>query len=361
MNRKVKKRKLLKGEKVSEVKRKLQLIGLDNLIWVLVIFIVLINSIFVPKFLSSRNLINIFYHSSSLALLVLGQGIVLIAGQIDLSIESTLAFAPGVAILLCNSLFPGTNAIIQIVLTLIIGMIVGLANGLLITQLKMSPLLETLSANIILRGLVLFLLPFSITKLSPGYTFAGSARTFGNIPVALLVLFGFFSAFMFIMHKTRFGRFLIATGGNSRASYIAGINVNRMVIYSFVISGLLAASAGILTVGRQGIVSNQMGSGLAIMSIAGAILGGVALSGGKGIVFGMLGGVVLLSIFDNSLNLLAVNVYLIAVVRGLLILFAIIMDSFKTNIRISILQKEKLKMLTEKIQKSIKPGMQTTE
>ena len=143
---------------MSKVKRELQLICLDNLIWVLIIFLVLINSIFVPKFLTYRNIINIFYHSSSLGLLVLAQGIVLMAGQIDLSIESTLAFAPGVAILLCNSLFLGTNPIIQIALTLIIGMIVGLANGLLITQLKMNSLLETLSTNIILRGLVLFLL-----------------------------------------------------------------------------------------------------------------------------------------------------------------------------------------------------------
>ena len=337
-----------------EVKGKLQLICLDNLIWVLIIFLVLINSIFVPKFLSSRNIINIFYHGSSLGLLVLAQGIVLITGNIDLSIESTLAFAPGVAILLCNSLFPGSNFIIQIVLTLIIGMIVGLVNGLLITQLKMNSLLETLSTNIILRGLILFLIPFAITKLSPGYIFAGSARTLGNIPVAVLVSFGFFFLFMFIMYKTRFGRFLIATGGNPRASYIAGININRMVIYSFVVSGLLASSAGILTAGRQGLVSNQMGNGLGIMSIAGAILGGVALSGGKGTIFGMLGGLVLLSIFDNSLNLLAVNVFLIAVIKGLLILCAIIMDSFKSNIRISILQKEKLKILTERTSKSIK-------
>ena len=125
---------------MSKAKRELQLVCLDNLIWVLIIFLVLINSIFVPKFITYRNIINIFYHSSSLGLLVLAQGIVLIAGQIDLSIESTLAFAPGVAILLCNLLLPGINPIIQIALTLIIGMIVGLVNGLLITQLKMNSL-----------------------------------------------------------------------------------------------------------------------------------------------------------------------------------------------------------------------------
>jgi simple sugar transport system permease protein/ribose transport system permease protein len=156
------------------------------------------------------------------------------------------------------------------------------------------------------------------------------------------------------MYRTRFGRFLTAIGGNPRASYIAGINVNKITIYSFIISGFLAASAGILTAGRQGLVSNQMGNGLAIMSLAGAILGGVSLYGGKGTVFGMLGGVVLLSVLDNFLILLAVNVFLISAIKGILILLAIVMDSVKSKTRISILEKEKLRILNEKIQRSIK-------
>ena len=337
-----------------KAKTKLQLLILDNLIWVLIILLVFINSIFVPKFFTYNNLINIFYHSSALGLLVLGQGIVLISGHLDLSIESTLAFAPGVAILLCNSLFPGTSPIIQIILTLIVGMIIGLINGILITQLKMNALLETLSVNIILRGLTLFLIPFSITKLSLIFTFAGSAKVFRDIYLAILIMFAFFAIFMFIMYRTRFGRFLTAIGGNPRASYIAGINVNKITIYSFIISGFLAASAGILTAGRQGLVSNQMGNGLAIMSLAGAILGGVSLHGGKGTVFGMLGGVVLLSVLDNFLILLAVNVFLISTIKGILILLAIVMDSVKSKTRISILEKEKLRILNEKIQRSIK-------
>jgi ribose/xylose/arabinose/galactoside ABC-type transport system permease subunit len=346
---------------VSGIKRTLQLMVLDNLIWVMIIFLVFINSIFVPNFLTYHNLINILYHGSSLGLLVLAQGIVLIVGNLDLSIESTLAFAPGITLLLCGALFPGISPLIQITITLVIGMMIGLFNGMLIVQLKMNPLLETLSANIILRGLTLFLIPFSLTKLPPGYTFFGSAKTFGDIQVAVLIMFAIFIIFMFIMHRTRFGRFLIATGGNPKASYIAGINVNKMIIYSFMISGVIAASAGILTVGRQGLVSNQMGVNLGIMSLAGAILGGVSLKGGKGTVFGMLGGVVLLSIFDNFLNLLAVNVFLIAVIKGSLILFAIIMDSVKTNLRISILEKEKLKILTEKMQRPFKSEMPTVE
>jgi len=330
---------------MSRIRTRLQILALDNMIWVMIVVLFILGAVFVPKFFTYRNIINIFYHVSALGLLILAQGIVLIVGQLDLSNESILAFAPGIAILVCNALFPGINPAVQIGMTLVIGMAVGSVNGLLITKLRMNSLLETLAANIILRGFVLLFIPFTILNVAPGYIFAGSARTVGNVPVAVFTVLGTFLIFRFIMQKTRFGRFLIATGGNPRASYIAGLKVDKMVISAFVLSGLLAALAGILVVGRQGSVSNSMGTGLAIMSIAGAILGGVSLFGGRGTVFGMLGGALLLSMFSNFLNLLAVNVYLVNIYKGFLILFAIILDSSKLRIRLSILSREKVRKL----------------
>jgi simple sugar transport system permease protein len=249
--------------------------------------------------------------------------------------------------LICNALFPGIYPAVQIAMTLVIGMAVGSVNGLLITKLRMNALLETLAANIVLRGFVLLFIPFSILDLAPGYIFAGSARTVGNVPVAVFTMLGTFFIFGFIMQKTRFGRFMIATGGNPKASYIAGIKVDKMVIAAFALSGLFSALAGILVAGRQASISNSMGSGLAIMSIAGAILGGVSLFGGRGTVSGMLGGALLLSMFGNFLNLLAVNVYLVNIIKGFLILFAIILDSVKLRLRLSILSREKIRKLKE--------------
>lgn len=332
---------------MSGVKLRLKLLALDNLIWVLIIVLFIINAFFVPKFFTYRNIINIFYHVSTLGLLILAQGIVLMVGELDLSVESNLAFGPGMAILICNALFPGIIPIVQILLTILISMIIGFFNGLLITKLRMNSLLETLASNIILRGFILLLVPFSLINLAPGYSYAGSARTFGNIPVAVIILLGTYLIFGLIMGKTRFGRFLVATGGNRKASYIAGVNVNNMTISAFVLSGLLAALAGLLAAGRQGSISNSMGSGLAIMSIAGAILGGVSLSGGRGTVFGMLGGALLLSMFSNFLNLLAVNVYLVNIIKGFLILFAIILDSTKVRLRAYILYKEKVNIMNK--------------
>jgi simple sugar transport system permease protein/ribose transport system permease protein len=330
---------------MSNLRTKTQLYVLDNLIWVLIVLLFVVDAFVVPKFFTYNNILNIFYHVAALGVLILAQGFVLLVGQLDLSIESVMAFAPGMAILVSRAFFPDMNPFIQILLTLGVGALVGVFNGTLITMLKMNSLLETLAANIILRGFVLLLLPFSIMNLKPWYIFWGSARILWNIPVAILVMIGLFALFSILLSQFRFGRFLIATGGNPKASNIAGVNVNRMSILAYMIAGLLAAVAGLLAAGRQSSISNTLGNGFGIMSIAGAILGGVSLSGGRGTVSGMLGGALLLSLFDNFLNLLAVNVYWVSIIKGSLILFAIVLDSVKVRARNYILNQERLRQM----------------
>ena len=330
---------------MSKLRTKTQLYVLDNLIWVLIVLLFVVDAFVVPKFFTYNNILNIFYHVAALGVLILAQGFVLLVGQLDLSIESVMAFAPGMAILVSRAFFPDMNPFVQILLTLGVGALVGVFNGTLITMLKMNSLLETLAANIILRGFVLLLLPFSIMNLKPWYIFWGSARILWNIPVAILVMIGLFALFSILLSQFRFGRFLIATGGNPKASNIAGVNVNRMSILAYLIAGLLAAVAGLLAAGRQSSISNTLGNGFGIMSIAGAILGGVSLSGGRGTVSGMLGGALLLSLFDNFLNLLAVNVYWVSIIKGSLILFAIVLDSVKVRARNYILNQERLRQM----------------
>lgn len=212
---------------MENIKTRLQLFALDNLIWVLIIFIFTVNAFFVPKFFTYGNILNILYHVSALGVLILAQGFVLFVGQLDLSLESVMAFAPGVTVLISRAFFPGIPVFLQIFLTLAIGIVIGLINGSLITFLKMNSLLETLAANIMLRGFVLLLLPFSIMNLKAGYIFWGGGRTIGNIPVAAFVMIGLFIIFSFLLKNFKIGRFLMATGGNPEASNIAGINVKK--------------------------------------------------------------------------------------------------------------------------------------
>jgi simple sugar transport system permease protein/ribose transport system permease protein len=327
-------------------KLQVELFLLENLIWVILAGFFLLNAMFTPMFASYGNLVNILYHSAIMSMLVLGEGLILVIGHLDLSIESTLVFAPGVAMLLATRWLPFTlDPVTAIILTLAIGAMIGFFNGFCIAKIEVNPFLQTLSMMIILRGLALFLIPLSIFPLDKVYTFAGQARTIGNIPVAVPIVFAIFLIFHFVMQYTSFGRHFMATGGNAKASYISGINTNRMIIYAFVIAGLLAAVAGLLAAGRQNSVSNTMGEGMVLLAFAGAILGGASLEGGKGTPLGMLGGALLLGMFSNSLNLLGVGVTLVYATQGALIFVAIVLDRGRIKVRNYLLHQEQVRRL----------------
>lgn len=327
-------------------KLQLSLLLLDNLIWVIVAGFFLLNVIITPKFATYDNLVNILYHSAIMSLLVLAQGMVMIIGSLDLSTESILAFAPGIAILLATKWLPvSLDPITCIILTIAVGALMGLFNGVMIAKVQVNHFLQTLSMLIMLRGLVLFLVPFSIFPLATAYTYAGQARMAGNIPVAIPLVLIIFVIFHFILQYTTFGRQFVATGGNAKASFVSGINTSKMVIWAFVISGILAAVAGLLAAGRQGSISNSMGEGMVMLSFAGAILGGASLDGGKGTPLGMLGGAILLGMISNSLNLLGVNVSLVYATQGALIFLAIIIDRGREKVRNNLLHREQVKKL----------------
>jgi len=179
------------------------------------------------------------------------------------------------------------------------------------------------------------------------YSFIGKARIaqLGNIPAAIPVTFFIFFIFHVLINYTVFGRNYLATGGNARASFVAGINTNRMIILGFMVAGILSAIAGMLTAGRQDSVSNTMGNGMTLLAFAGALLGGTSMSGGKGSAFGMLGGAILLGMFSNALNLLGVKVTLIHAAQGTLIFLAILVDRFRVSLRSSMLRKEQIRTL----------------
>lgn len=325
---------------------KIKLFLLDNIIWIMLLLFFLVCAYGVPRFSSWTNIVNILYHSTIMSMLVLAQGFVLISGNLDLSIDAILAFAPGLVILAATNWFPGflANPYLCILLTLVVGGVIGLFNGACVAKLGMNALMQTLSVSIILRGIILFLIPFSIFPLHPAYSFIGKARikALGNMPVAIFVTLGIYIVAHVVLKHTVFGRNYLATGGNRRASYVAGVNTTRMIIAGFVIAGVLSAVAGLLTAGRQDSVSNTMGQGMVLLAFAGALLGGTSMSGGKGTSFGMLGGAILLAMFSNALNLVGVEVTLVHAAQGTLIFLAILIDRFRVQLRGRLLRKEQL-------------------
>ena len=321
---------------------KIQLALLNNLVWVMVAVFFLINAVFTPSFLTSRNLLNILFQSATLGLLVLGQGIVMMVGELDLSMEATLAFAPGVAILLGNAF--GLPAPVCVLLTLLVGIAVGCFNGLCMVKLQTNSFLLTMSTQIVMRGLVLYLVPFSLAKLDPFYTILGRARI-GSLQVAVIALIAIYAVFEFVFRKTTAGRRFILTGGNRRAAFISGIHTERIMVYAFVLAGLLAAVAGLITAGRQNAVSNNMGTGMVMMAFAGAILGGCSFNGGMGKPIGMLGGTLLLGMLDNALTLNGVDVNLVSATKGALIFVAILLDRLRHQLTAWIMHRENIRRL----------------
>lgn len=330
---------------------KFKLMLLDNIIWLMIAVFFVICALAIEEFATTGNVVNILYHSSIMCLLVLAEGFVLISGKLDLSIDGILAFAPGLVILAAVKWFPGSfmaNPYLCLALTIGVGGLVGLFNGFCVARLQMNSFMQTLSMSIILRGLVLFLIPLSIFPLNPVYSFVGKARFdfLGHtVPAAIIVVLFIYILFSFILRKTVFGRNYMATGGSERASYVAGINTRRMVMYGFAIAGMLAALAGILTAGRQDSVSNTMGAGSVMLAFAGALLGGTTLDGGKGTAFGMLGGALLLGMFSNALNLRGVPVTLVHAAQGTLIFLAILVDRFRMQLRARLLRNEQMKKI----------------
>jgi simple sugar transport system permease protein/ribose transport system permease protein len=328
-----------------ERKTRIILFLLDNLIWVILAILFIVNAFITPKFFTYRNVVNILYHSSILSMLVLGEGIVLATGKLDLSVESTLAFSPAIAVLLMTKWTPGMDPTFALFVTLLLGALVGYFNGYCVEHIGINAFLQGLSMLIILRGVILFLVPYAIFNLDKGFTFVGSAKVFGNIPVAVFVMLFTFLVFEFFFKKTRYGRYFFATGGNPRASYISGINTRGVTIGAFVLAGVLAAVAGLLAVGRQTSVSNQMGEGMVLLAFAGAILGGASLTGGRGTPVGMLGGALFLGTISNCLTLLGVNVFLVYAIQGVLIFLALLLDQTKTRIYAYLFQKERMSKL----------------
>lgn len=316
---------------------------LDNIIWVILLLLVIFSAFIIPTFLTYNNIVNIFYHTSVLGLLVLAEGLCLITGNFDLSIESTMAFAPSIAILMMTRWFPGFNPILAIVIVLLVGSIVGFINGFFVVKVGINPFLQTLSMLIILRGLVYFFIPMSIFRLPKIFLFLGSARTIFNIPLAVIVVLAFVYIIHIMLTRSTFGRSVLSVGGNLRASYISGINTDRILITVFVISGVLAAVAGLISVGRQASITNALGSGMVFMAFAGSVMGGVSMKGGIGTAIGMLGGLLVLGVIDNSLILLGVNVYLIYVIKGILIFIAVLLDNTKRRLREALLYREEIR------------------
>ncbi len=305
-------------------------------IWVLLATIAVIFYFAASNFLTLQNLVNILSYASILGIMVIGQSLILITGNMDLSMESTLGLCGLLGVWLISSrgdpqygsglMF---NPLVSIAIALGLGVLIGWINGNLITRFKINNFVVTLSMLIALRGVM-----YIITSGSTVYSNNASYNNIGigklgiiNYPV--LVMLALFVVAYIVLKYTQFGRELFAVGANRQAALASGINPDARIRQVYMISGFLAALAGVLLSARLTNVIATMGKGTVFEVFAAAVIGGVSLQGGIGTIVGAFGGVLLLSTINSGLNLMEVNVFWVDVVRGMIILIAMLIDAQK--------------------------------
>lgn len=292
------------------------------------LLIVAIITVINPSFMTSTNILNVLRQVSISALIAFGMTFVILTGGIDLSVGSTLALTGAIA---ATMLASGFDPILTIFITLLLGAILGAINGVIIAKGKVAPFIATLATMTIYRGLTLVYTegrPVSGLGDSVSFQMMGKGYFFG-IPVPVVTMILAFLALWFILHKTTFGRRIYAVGGNEGASRLSGINTDRVKIMVYSLTGMLAALSAIILTSRLNSAQPTAGTSYELDAIAAVVLGGTSLTGGKGWIFGTLVGALIIGVLNNGLNLIGVSSFFQQVVKGVVILIAVLIDRKK--------------------------------
>ncbi len=285
-----------------------------------------------PYFLTSRNILNIVSQVSSNALLSIGMTIVILTGGIDLSVGGILGLSGMIGAMVINS--GDGRPVLGVLVMLGVALICGTFNGVLVGYLRMPAFIVTLGTTNICRSLDYVISNANTQSGFPdGYSFLGKHKVFAGIPVYVFFLIAMFAIFIFILSKTKFGRFIYASGSNLEAAELSGINVRFIIMMCYVISGLMCALAAWIMTSRLMACDPTYGNGAEMDAIAAAVIGGTSMSGGKGTLWGTIIGVLLVGSLRNALNLLGVNPYWQGSALGAVIILAVLAE------RISALRK----------------------
>ena len=300
------------------------------------LLLLVLGAIVNDSFLTERNIISILGASAALAMVVLAEALVLILGKIDLSLESVVGIAPAVGALLvlpAASAGWGTewSAGLALLAILVVGGAIGALNGVLVVKFKLNAFIVTLAMLIVLRGLLVGATKGKTLFGMPDSFFSLATSTFLRVPLSVWLAAVCFGVAGLFLKYHRVGRALYAIGGNAEAARAAGIRVERVVFGVFVIAGVLASVGGIMQTGYVGAISANQGNNMIFTVMAAAVIGGIALDGGRGTMFGALTGVLLLGVVQNLLTLAQVPSFWIQAIYGGIILIALMIARVTTG------------------------------
>lgn len=296
----------------------------------LVLFVVAfaIVSLTVPNFLTERNILGLLQSVVTIGIVACTMMFCLASRDFDLSVGSIVAFAGMVAVMVSNS----TGSIpLGLLAALAAGTFVGFVNGIVIAKLHINALITTLATMQIVRGLALIASEGRAVGINDPAFYALALSRFLGVPTPVWIMAVLFAIFAFVLNRTVFGRNTLAIGGNPEASRLAGVDVDWGRIGIFALQGLVCAIAGILLASRITSGQPNAATGLELSVISACVLGGVSLVGGRATMSGVIVGVLILGIAENVMNLLNIQAFYQYVVRGLILLLAVLLDNLRSR------------------------------
>ena len=295
---------------------------------VLMVFIMMyiIFSIFAPNFVKIKNILNVSRQINTLGICAVGMTMLLISGGIDLS----LGYQLSVINVLCAWLMVKHNVqpVIAIVICLLVGTAIGTINGVVIVKSGVHPMIITLAVSQVLNGVsFLFSRGIPIYGFPKSFSLLGQGTVFGVIPISLIIMVVIILIGHYVLTRLSFGRYLYAVGSNEEAAKLAGVNTGAVRIIAHTLCGFLTAIAGVLLLSRTNSGLSTNGAGFEFNVITACVLGGVSNMGGRGTIYQAVLGVLILGFLENGMLLMNVNEYWQLVVKGLLLLIAVVYDA----------------------------------
>jgi inositol transport system permease protein len=325
--------------------------GLNNFVRKYLIVLILLGLVIVlsaasPAFMTPRNVLNVIRQISVVGVIAIGMTMIIITGGIDLSPGSVVALATVVAASFAQRVdwsgakYPGLDLplIVPILAALAVGGLCGVINGSLIAKFKIPPFIATLGMMTVARGFALIYSDRPVSGLKAAYNFMGQGEVLSipsgpnqtvGIPVPVIVLAVVAIAIHYMLNNMRFGRYIYAIGGNEQAARISGLNLDSLKIRIYGLAGLLYGVSALLLSARIGSGQPGLAVGYELDAIAAAVIGGTSLSGGIGTVWGTIVGALIIGVINNGMDLINVNAYWQTIVKGSIIVIAVIIDTRK--------------------------------
>jgi ribose/xylose/arabinose/galactoside ABC-type transport system permease subunit len=304
----------------SLLRRFFQVRELPILLYIIIMMAVF--SVSINGFLAIKNFENISRQITTIGIVSVGMTLIILTGGIDLSVGAMLSFAINIG---GQGIVAGWPMWVVYPFMLVLGLLLGLINGFLVTRIAVPALIITLGTMNIYRGILMVITKGRyITPIPSSYNFLGQ----GFVPFIIFAII--LAVFIFLTLRTRFGRNLFSIGGAEQSALYSGVPVRRYKMIVYVLSGFLSALAGLILIGKSGFIQPQAGTGYELNAIAAVVIGGTSIFGGSGSVLGTFLGSVLMGLILAGLTMLAVNPYWIGLITGVLIILAIAVDSLRT-------------------------------